>query len=307
MDRIILTTGFALLLGSCGGSGDSNSIATSEFNPDLVDTLISGEPGGDITTIAGLWDGSTSNGDTTDVVYWNFAANGFLQRYDYQQDGVADASGENCYIVSDAITVTPEGGDDYSISDVAVSAVVSDDSLSVSFLEADKNDLDEDGDSDETPVFTWSRLDSPVLEDLNSCALSNDNSSTQNASLTPPASNTVNSVTGGIDGQWLSSCTSRDPEITNQYEQEFLVVEGQSYQRTINYYQDSDYSVPGDISFLRVSSTDLQYPEGSVQTALGAASLIELTLPTIDFDRSILTDDEASLFDPALFFMIFTC
>jgi len=167
-----VTAVVALLLGSCGGTGDNNSAGTSEFNPDLDTPVTTGEPGGDITPIAGLWDGTTSNGDASDVVYWNFAANGVLKRYDYQQDGGANASGENCYVVSDPITVTPEGDNDYSINNVAVTAVVNSQSLGVTFLEADNNDLDADGDTDETPVFTWARLVSPVLEDLNSCIIS---------------------------------------------------------------------------------------------------------------------------------------
>ena len=103
------------------------------------------------------------------MVYWNFAANGILIRYDYQQDNASTASGENCYIVDDPVTVTPEGGDDYSIFDVAVTAVVNGESLEITFLEADKNDLDNDGNTDETPFFTLDKLNSPVLEDLNSC------------------------------------------------------------------------------------------------------------------------------------------
>ncbi len=157
---------FPLVVTACGG-GSSDPAGTSEFNPDLEVNVNTGEPGGDISAIAGLWDATTS--DRNDVVYWNFAANGVLTRYDYQQDNAPTATGENCYIVSDSVTVTPEGGDDYSIFDVAVTAVVSGESLELTFLEADKNDLDENGDTEEMPVLTLARLNSPVLEDLNSC------------------------------------------------------------------------------------------------------------------------------------------
>jgi len=123
-----------------------------------------------------LWDGTTSNGD---VVYWHFAADGVLTRYDFQQDGMSAASGENCYLVNGPVTVTPEGGEDYSIANVAVNAVVNGESLTITFLETDQNDLDENGDTEETPVFIWTRLNTPVLEDLNSCS--------QSAVDTPPS------------------------------------------------------------------------------------------------------------------------
>ena len=171
-----ITASAVLLLVGCGGnetnsvnlneSGQNNADSTSQFNPDLEGVGNTGEPGGDITAIAGLWDGTTSNGD---VVYWSFAADGVLTRYDFQQDGITSASGENCYSVSEPITVTPEGGEDYSIGNVAVTAVVNGEFLSVTFLEADQFDLDENGDTEETPVFMWTRLNTPVLEDLNSC------------------------------------------------------------------------------------------------------------------------------------------
>jgi len=174
-----LTATIALFIVACGGSGtdseslteggDNNQAGISQLNPDLDGEVNTGEPGGDITAIAGLWDGTTSNGGTNDVVYWNFAANGVLTRYDFQQDGISSASGENCYVVSEPITVTPEGGEDYSIDNVAVTAVVVGESLRITFLEADENDLDENGDTEEMPEFIWTRLNSPVLEDLNNC------------------------------------------------------------------------------------------------------------------------------------------
>ena len=163
------TIALSLLLVACSSDGDDSTASTSQFNPDLETPENTGEPGGDIALIAGLWDGTVSGVDADDVVYWNFAADGVLTRFDFQQDGGLSASGENCYIVGDPITVTPEGGDDYSIGNVAVSAVVNDETLNVTFLEADRNDFNENGDTDETPSFSWARLFSPVLEDLNSC------------------------------------------------------------------------------------------------------------------------------------------
>jgi len=164
-----LTATIALFIVACGGSGtDSESL-----------------------TEGGVWDGTINNSGTNDVVYWNFAANGVLTRYDFQQDGIPSASGQNCYVVSEPITVTPEGGEDYSIGNVAVTAVVTGESLNITFLEADENDLDENGDTEEMPVFIWTRLSSPVLEDLNNCTLSTIDTEPSNESAADAALNIV--------------------------------------------------------------------------------------------------------------------
>ena len=165
----------ALTLAAC--SSDSPSTDTSMLNPEAPVAENTGEPGGDITPIAGLWDGTTSVGDTNDVVYWNLAADGVLTRYDYQQDGMPTATGENCYIVGQAITVTPEGVEDHSIFDVAVSAARNGDNLTITFNEADKNDLNQNDDIEETPVFTWTILTTPTLAELNACVTATEASS----------------------------------------------------------------------------------------------------------------------------------
>lgn len=121
----------------------------------------------------------------------------------------------------------------------------------------------------------------------------------------PDATGTVDPTKTELDGRWLSNCvTGNFPQDPIQFEQEYIVVEGSAYKRTINYYLDSDCSVPAGISFLSVSSTDLQYLGSSVQTAQGSAMQIAFT-PTIDFDRRLLTVDEAGLYDPALYFYEF--
>ena len=167
-----------LVLGvtACSSDEDSEPLnepgeptGSGEFSDQAPESIDTGEPGGDITPIAGLWDGSSTADEVTDVVYWNLAANGVLTRFDFQQDGAVGASGDNCYIVGEPITVSPEDDDFYSIFNVAVTAVRTDQLLTITFLDADINDLDEDGDNTETPVFSWTLLTTPVLEDLNSC------------------------------------------------------------------------------------------------------------------------------------------
>ena len=175
MNRIsstsIVTASLLLCLAACSSDDDDDDadITSSEISEEAPGSLNTGEPGGDITPIAGLWDGSETVDGVTDVVYWNFAADGVLTRYDYQQDGVADASGENCYLVGDPTTVSPEDEDTYSLSNVAITAVRTDDTLDIIFLDADVNDFDADGDTAETPTLSWTLLTTPGLDDLNSC------------------------------------------------------------------------------------------------------------------------------------------
>jgi hypothetical protein len=177
------------------------------LNPEAPAAENTGEPGGDITPIAGLWDGTTSVDETNDVVYWNLATNGVLTRYDYQQDGLPTATGENCYIVSEAITVTPEDGEDYSIFDVAVSAARNEDTLTITFNEADKNDLNQNDDISETPVLTWTLLNTPTLAELNACVTASEASSdlaaddtqaTSSSSEEEQAPDTVPAPEGGL-------------------------------------------------------------------------------------------------------------
>ena len=158
----------ALALAACSSSNDP-ATNTSTLNPDAPDAENTGTPGGDITPISGLWDGTMVIDDVSDVIYWNLAADGVLTRYDFQQDGMPTATGENCYIVDNPVTVTPESDEDYSIFDVAVAVVRNGDTLTITFNEADKNDLNQNDDIAETPVLSWTLLTTPTLADLNAC------------------------------------------------------------------------------------------------------------------------------------------
>jgi len=179
--RSILLTGLslsaAIALSACGSSGnndgnndDTDNNNTSEFNPDGEQAVNTGEPGGDTTAIAGLWKDNTDTSESAPTVFWNLADNGVLIRYDYQQDGQDADSGENCYVIGAPITVTPEGDDAYSIFNVAVTAAREGDALTLTFIDADANDLDENGDTTETPTFSWNLSTTPGLSDLNACA-----------------------------------------------------------------------------------------------------------------------------------------
>lgn len=162
-----LAAAAAVTLVAC--SSDDDNAANTQLNPDLESPANTGEPGGDTTEISGIWDGTVTNGATSDTIYWNISRDGVLTRYDYQQDGVEGATGENCYLVGDPITVTPERDTDYSIANVAVTAVRSGDTLTINFLEADSEDFDGNGDTTETPTFIWTIVTTAMLPDLISC------------------------------------------------------------------------------------------------------------------------------------------
>jgi len=114
----------ALALGACSSDDDgpSGAAGTSELNPDLTpEGPVSSTPGGDTTAIAGLWDatreitvtdgGETRTGD--DIAYVQISDDGLWTYHDYAQDVTGD---ENCYRTVGARTLTPEGGDDYSLA-----------------------------------------------------------------------------------------------------------------------------------------------------------------------------------------------
>jgi len=164
---LAMTTTFTMT--ACSSGSDDPRPTESQLNPNAEQMVDDGQGGDDTTAIAGLWDGSVTEGEITDVIYWSLTENGVLTRYDYQQDGAMDATDENCYITGDPISVSAEGDDSYSFFNVAATAIVTDDILTITFIDADINDLDDDDDRDEIPTFVWPRLTTVVLEDLNVC------------------------------------------------------------------------------------------------------------------------------------------
>lgn len=160
----------AMTLAACSDSNDDASPNnTSEPSTNTDGAVDDGMGGGDTSAIAGLWDGTTTEDDVEDVVYWNLSEDGVLTRYDDQQDGAAGADSQNCYIVGDPISVSPEADDAYSLFNVAVTAVKADDTLTITFTEPDKNDVNNNGDTTETPTLTWTLLTTPTVDDLNEC------------------------------------------------------------------------------------------------------------------------------------------
>jgi len=164
-----VTLAAALSLAACSSNDDQPPASTSQFNPNATPAVDDGKGGGDTTAIAGLWDGTTTQGEVSDVVYWNLTDTGILTRYDYQQDGAPTATNENCYSVGNPISVFPEDDNSYSIFNVETTTVVSDDTLTITFMAADQNDLDNDGDTSEIPTLSWPLLTTPTIEDLNIC------------------------------------------------------------------------------------------------------------------------------------------
>ena len=172
---LAMTTTFTLT--ACGSDTDDDiqlnpdgeQADDIQLNPDGEQAFDDGQGGGDTAAIAGLWDGSITEGEAIDVIYWALDANGVLTRYDYQQDGALAANGENCYLVGNPISVFPEGDDDYSFFNVGTTAVVNDEALTITFIDADVNDLDNDGDTSEIPTLIWTMLNTPLVEDLNPC------------------------------------------------------------------------------------------------------------------------------------------
>lgn|GEM_PF-5362230 len=134
----------------------------------------------------------------------------------------------------------------------------------------------------------------------NSVETTVENSDTSSTNL--PDTSSIPDAGAELDGRWVSACITSTAESSAQ---EHLLIEGSSYQRTINWHKDSNCSVPDTISFLRIRTTSLQTPGGTVQTELGTATQIVVTAPRIDFDRSQLSTNDAELYDPGFYFYEF--
>lgn len=197
-----LLIGIALMaaLVACSDSNNNQPTASSdELNPTAAPETDDGKGGGNTTNIAGLWNGTTTQGDISDVVYWVLSDNGVLTRYDFQQDGVQTATGENCYSVGNPISVFPEGDNNYSIFNVTTTTVINEDTLTITFIDADINDLDNDGDTSETPTLNWSLLTTPSIDDLNACTQTQTTQDAENQTDGAPQSGEDQSITIEIE------------------------------------------------------------------------------------------------------------
>ena len=166
----LLASLLTLGLSACSSNDDDDAAGTSTLNPDLNNGPTPGAPGGDTTAIAGLWDQSRGESDSRDIFYWSIAENGVLTFYDYQQDQGPNATGENCYIAGDPITVTPGTGNSYAIAGTETAITVTDNTITIVFQEADAGDLDEDGDTTETPTYNLPAVSGLTATDLTACS-----------------------------------------------------------------------------------------------------------------------------------------
>lgn len=143
-----------------GSSGESSQVSSPTTAPPEP-----AEPGGDITPIAGLYNAERTIGGEVDERYAYFDAVGLYTVYDMDQD--AFGSGQNCYRPSTPVSVTPNGGDSYTVGERESTIVRSDSGLSLEFV--DMTDEDEDGDTTETLSLDWPIVAGISVEDLIVC------------------------------------------------------------------------------------------------------------------------------------------
>lgn len=134
--EFLLATVCAVALGACGGGG-SNSSDSNNFNGNT-----------DTSAIEGLWDVSVDD----DIQYIQYTASGIYFNWDYEGD--ANGSGENCYDRSPGFPVLNLGGNRYDGLGEIATIVVSGDSMTLS-------------DSFGTDVFP--RVTGLAIADLNEC------------------------------------------------------------------------------------------------------------------------------------------
>ncbi|MFK8083530.1 MAG: hypothetical protein AB8B97_24885 [Granulosicoccus sp.] len=103
-------------------------------------------------------------------------------------------------------------------------------------MDPDINDVDEDGDITETPTFTWSLLTTPVLEDLNSCTPSAENS--DDSTSTDQQASEVDAVSPEADIVVIEPSLGDDPG------------------------QDSELSVDSPVISLELSRAECEAMEG---------------------------------------------
>jgi len=163
----------ALALGACSSDDDTppDPTGTSQEAPGTGEPEgpPSSTPGGDTSTVAGLWnatevvtvtDGAQSTtGD--DVAYVQISADGLWTVYDYDADIAGSPGQGNCYRVIGPRTLTPESGDEYSLAGeeepLTLGIDAAGDTLTVDF-------------GGERAVQQWPRTDGEVsVEDFDEC------------------------------------------------------------------------------------------------------------------------------------------
>lgn len=134
--EISLVTVCAAVLGACGGGGSGSS--NNENTDGNTDT----------SAIEGLWDVSADD----DIQYIQYTADGIYYNWDYEGD--ANGSGENCYDRSPGFPILNLGGNRYDGLGEIATIVVDGDSMTLS-------------DSFGTDVFP--RVTGIAIVDLNEC------------------------------------------------------------------------------------------------------------------------------------------
>jgi len=151
--KAICFTLAALLLASCSSGGESPS-------PDI---------GGAEESVFGLWNLSSTTTEEDDTrAYFEVSENEWIY-YFHQGNSASDS--QNCYLIesetieftSEDTFITPDR-EDSGESNIQAST----DTLTISFV--DTFDDDDDGDTEETIVESFPRVDNISSVDLNECA-----------------------------------------------------------------------------------------------------------------------------------------
>lgn len=86
-----------------------------------------------------------------------------------------------------------------------------------------------------------------------------------------------------FDGTWVSNCAQEIPSSDAAFQRATLVVSGDAYNSTVNFYTDSDCSVQDDPATV-ISDFSMQFPEGSATTPQGVAPYVDITTETLEVD-----------------------
>jgi len=122
---------------------------------------------------------------------------------------------------------------------------------------------------------------------------STDPTDTSNQTSMPVDSDNNNGgqVSSALDGTWRFDCQADGDD---EFEKGTMTIAGGTATSVVSIYTDSDCSVPAEFANGRAVQS-LEFPGGSVQTSLGTATFVNVTLESTEVNGAPLTAEEIAV------------
>jgi len=108
--------------------------------------------------------------------------------------------------------------------------------------------------------------------------------------------NNAGQVNSALEGTWRFDCQSDGDGEDEEFEKGTLTVSGTTATSVVASYIDSDCTIPGEFANGRLV-TSLEFPGGSVQTSLGAATFVNFTLESSEVNGVPLSAEEIAVLE----------